>query len=334
MLLIFAGCAQQSTQSTTTDTADTDSTSVEAEAEEEATDATTGDEKIWEIGYCVADLGTPFQVSIMNNCVEALESYGCFHVETQDGKGDPATQTTVIENFITQGKDMIILVPSQTDSLVPAVQECNDAGIPVVIVNRSVGEGCEIKTEVNMDCVEAGHLEGQLAVELTGGSGKIAYLLGTLGSGPQVQESQGFYEYLEDYPDIEVVFEQNSDWDKATAIQVTENILTRFAAGEIDAIITQGPDDAVGAAEACIAAGRTELLGKITAFDYPSYVKEAIQAGNVYATVNQSPMIQGQKAAEVAYEYFTNPDAEFEALTKIDLPIVTAENCDDYEVAW
>lgn len=99
-------------------------------------------------------------------------------------------------------------------------------------------------------------------------------------------------------------------------------------------MITQGPDDAVGVAEACIAAGRTELLNKITAFDYPSYVKEAIQEGKVYATINQSPALQGQKAAEVVYEYFTNPNAKFEKLTTIELPIVTVKNCEDYEVAW
>lgn len=335
LILVFAlltGCAATPDQ-TPADTAatPTDTTDV---AEQAASDAEATSDKVWEIGYCCANFGTPFQVAIMNECVEALEAYGCFNVDTQDGKDDPVTQTTIVENFITQGKDLIILVPAQSNSLVPVVQECNEANIPVVVINRSLGEGADIITEVNMDCVEAGRLEAQLAVELTGGKGKIAYLLGTLGSGPQVQESEGFYEYLKDYPEIEVVFEQNSDWDKATAIQVAQNMLTKFQAGEIDAVITQGPDDAVGVAEACIEAGRTELLGKITAFDYPSYVKEGTLAGNIYATVNQSPAIQGQKAAEVVYEYFTNPDAKFEALTAIDLPIVTAENCEDYDVAW
>ena len=274
------------------------------------------------------------QVALMNQCIESLEAYGNFHVDAQDGKDDPATQTTIIENFITQGKDLIILIPAQTDSLVPVVQECNQADIPVVTANRSLGDGAKILTEVNMDCVEAGRLEAQLAVELTGGEGKIAYLLGKLGAGPQVQESEGFYEYLEDYPDLEVVFEQNSDWDKATAIQVTQNMLTRFSAGEIDAVITQGPDDAVGVVEACIDTGRTELLGKITAFDYPSYVKDGIKDGNIYATVNQSPILQGELTAKVVYEYFTNPDAKFEPLTAVELPIVKAENCEEYEVAW
>lgn len=291
--------------------------------------------KTIEIGFCVGNFETPMQITIMDEFQKAMEGYdGNYKIDCQDGKDDPVTQTTIIENFITQQKDLIVLVPCQTDSLVPAVLECNNAGIPVVTINRSLGDGAEVLTEVNMDCYAAGQMEAQLAVELTGGKGNIAYLVGNLGSGPQVQESEGFYDYLKDYPDIKVVFEQTTKWDKATAIQVVQNMLQKYGAGEIDAIITQGPDDAVGAAEACKSEGRTELLNKITAFDYPSYVKEAIEAGEVYATVNQSPKLQGQLAAEVVNTYFTDKDAKFEDLTAIDLNFVYADDVDDYEVAW
>ena len=299
------------------------------------TTAAAASGKTYKIGFCSASYEVPFQVALMNACTDALKGYGCFDVDAQDGKNDPATQTTIIENFITQKKDMIILVAAQSDSLVPAVQECNAAKIPVVVVNRSLGEGADIVTEVNMDCVAAGKLEGELATDVLGDKGgNIAYLTGTLGSGPQVQESEGFAEYLKDHPELKVAFEQTTNWDKATAIQVVENMLTKFSAGQIDAIVCQGPDDAIGAAEACKSAGRTELLGKITAFDYPQYVKDAIQDGSVYGTINQSPKLQGKLAADVAYKYFTQSGATFDKLTAIDLNKVTADNCDQYEVAW
>lgn len=46
------------------------------------------------------------------------------------------------------------------------------------------------------------------------------------------------------------------------------------------------------------------------------------------------PRLQGVLAAEVANEYFSNADAEFGALSSIELSVVTKENADDYEVAW
>lgn len=291
-------------------------------------------EKVYKIGVCVANFETPMQVAWMNALEDKLNEYGNYEVDNKDGKDDPATQTQILENFITQQKDLIVLAPTQTDALVAAVKECNNAGIPVVTINRSLGEGAEVLTEVNMDCVEAGKMAAEMVEELLGGEGKIAYLLGTLGAGPQVQESEGFYAYLEDKPELEVVFEQNSDWNKEKAIQVTQNLLQKYPAGEIDAIVCQGPDDAVGAVAACEAAGRTELLGKIIAFDYPEYVKTAIKDGTIYGTINQDPKLQGQLAAEVINEYFTNPDAQFEPLTAMDLSKVTADNADDYEVAW
>lgn len=292
------------------------------------------EDKVYQIGVCVANFETPMQVAWMNAMQDKLEEYGNYEVDNKDGKDDPATQTQIIENFITQKKDLIVLAPTQTDALVAAVKECNNAGIPVVTINRTLGEGADVVTEVNMDCVEAGRMTAEMTDEMLGGEGKVAYLLGTLGSGPQVQESEGFYEYLEDKPDIEVVFEQNSDWNKEKAIQVVQNLLQKFPEGEVDAIVCQGPDDAVGAVAACEAAGRTELLGKIIAFDYPSYVKEAIDAGTIYGTINQSPKIQGELAAEVINEYFSNPDATFEPLTAMELSKVTKENTDEYEVAW
>lgn len=291
-------------------------------------------EQRYEIGICVANFETPMQISWMNATVERLEEYGGYEVDTQDGKDDPATQLQIIENFIVQDKDLIILSPTQTDSLIPAVRECNEAEIPVVTINRTLGEGAEVLTEVNMDCVEAGRMSAELTDEMLKGKGKIAYLIGVLGSGPQTQESEGFYEYLESETEIEVVFEQTTEWDKATAIQVVENMLQKYSKGEIDGIVCQGPDDAIGAAAACRAAGRTELLGKIIAFDYPQDVKNAIDDGTLYGTINQSPKQQGLVAAEVVNEYFTNPKAEFEALSSIELNFITKGNTEDYEVAW
>ena len=325
---IMAGCSDSAA----------DSSKVSAESSDESKTASaassTDDKEVYEIGICCANFETPKQVAWMNAATEALDAYGNYKVDQQDGKDDPATQTQIIENFITQKKDMVIVAPTQTDALVAAVKECNEAGIPVITVNRTLGERAEVLTEVNMDCVEAGRMSAQMVEKLLGGEGKVAYLIGTLGAGPQIQESEGFYKYLEDKPEIEVVFEQTTEWNKETAIQVVENMLQKFPAGEIDAIVCQGPDDAVGAVAACEAAGRTELLGKIIAFDYPSYVKEAIEAGTVYGTINQDPRLQGVLAAEVANEYFSNADAEFGALSSIELSVVTKENADDYEVAW
>ncbi len=292
--------------------------------------------KTFNIGFCAANFQTPFQVSIMNSAKAEAEKYG-IKVDAQDGKDDPVTQVSIIQNFITQKKDLIILVPTQQDALVPVVKQANAAKIPVIIVNRALGDGADYVTEVNMDAYEGGRIAAELADDLLDGEGNVAMLLGILGSGPQVLESKGFKDYIAEHaPGIKIVAEQNSDWDKAKAIAATENLLTRFGPGQLDAIVCQGPDDAAGAIQVIKAKGRTELLGKVIGFDFPQESLELIREGSLYGTVLQDPDDQGKLAIQVAYEYLTNPSAQIEKQTYQTLYKVNPSNVEEFKhrTAW
>jgi ABC-type sugar transport system substrate-binding protein len=293
-------------------------------------------QKTFNIGFCSANFRTPFQVALMNACEAKGTALG-MKFDTQDGKDDPLAQTSIIQTFITQKKDLIILVPSQLDSLLPVIAECNTAGIPVIAVNRSVGEGAKILTEVSMNCVEGGRMAAELTEEMLGGKGKIIMLLGILGSGPQVQESQGFEDYIKaKCPGIEIVAQQNTDWDKAKAIAATENLLIRFPAGQIDGVVCQGPDDAAGAIQVIKATGRTELLGKVIGFDFPKESLELIDEGSLYGTVHQDPRVQGELAAQIAFDYLSDPTRTYPALSFHELFKITKKNVDAFRdrTAW
>jgi ABC-type sugar transport system substrate-binding protein len=272
----------------------------------------------------------------MNACEAKAVALG-MNFDSQDGKDDPLAQTAIIQTFITQKKDLIIVVPSQIDSLIPVIGECNAANIPVISINRTVGEGAKILTEVNMDCVEGGRMAAELTNEMLGGKGKIAMLLGILGAGPQVQESQGFEEYIKaNCPDVEIVAQQNTDWDKAKAIAATENLLTRFAAGQLDGIVCQGPDDAAGAIQVIKAVGRKELLGKVIGFDFPQESLDLIREGALYGTVHQDPRVQGELAAQIAYDYLSDSTRTYPAQSFHELFKVTKANVESFKdrTAW
>jgi ribose transport system substrate-binding protein len=272
----------------------------------------------------------------MTACETKADELG-ITLDKQDGKDDPLSQTSIIQTFITQKKDLIILCPPQLDSLLPVIAECNAAKIPVIAINRSIGEGAKIVTEVTMDCVEGGRLAAELTNEMLEGKGNLAMLIGVLGSGPQVQESQGFEEYIKaNAPGIEVVFTQNSDWDKAKAIAATENLLTRFPAGQLDGIVCQGPDDAAGAIQVIKAAGRNELIGKVIGFDFPKESLELIREGSLFGTVHQDPRVQGALAAQIAHEYLTDPSRTFPALSFHELFKITKQNVEEFKdrTAW
>ena len=70
---------------------------------------------------------------------DAGKKYG-FKVEVRDGESDPAKQGAIIDEFIVKGADMIVLCPVTSGALVSSVRKCNKAGIPVIILNRTLGD--------------------------------------------------------------------------------------------------------------------------------------------------------------------------------------------------
>ncbi len=287
----------------------------------------------YNIGVAMADFKIPFFVRMMKGMEDAADRLGV-NLDIQDGKSDPNMQISQIETFIIQKKDLVIIVAAQLDSLVPVADMCIAAGIPIVTVNRQLGEGADIVTYVGCDDRTGGSIQGEILDDLLGGKGNIILCQGSLGSSPQVMREQGLEDYIaENAPDINILAKQPEDWDKAKTIVVVENFLLKYKKGEIDAIVLQGPYEALGAVEAVKSSGRDELLGKIVCFDLPQEVVDSIHDGDIYGTVLQDPQEQGNLGIEVAVRYL-NGDRNIEKQTWTDLPKVTVDNIGNYGAAW
>ena len=159
-------------------------------------------------------------------------------------------QVAIIQQFITQGKDAIIVTPSDVEGIVPVILEANDAGIPVFAANNRIGEGAEIVTFVGADDVEFGQRQGEMLVNAVGEEAKVGLILGALGTSAQLLREQGMTEYLADYPGVEIIASQTANWDEAEALAVTQDWLSKYGPGEIDAIVVQGPEGVAGAQQA------------------------------------------------------------------------------------
>jgi hypothetical protein len=71
----------------------------------------------------------------------------------QSGNGDLATQISVVQNFIVQGVDMILISPSDPKGIVPVIRQAAAAGIPVMAVNTKAdtGAGAQVVAYVGVD---------------------------------------------------------------------------------------------------------------------------------------------------------------------------------------
>lgn len=287
--------------------------------------------KQFTIGATIWDMSIPFYANFMKGLRDGAAKYN-LDLRLRDGQGDPNTQVAVVKQFIAEKVDLILIVPGDAQAVVPVIKQANAAHIPVIAVNNRVGAGADIVTFVGADDYQFGQQQGKLLVQAIGKSGRVALLLGKLGTSAQIYRQKGLEDYLKSYPAIKIVSSVSEGWDSAKALAATQDLLSRYPKGQLDAIVCQGPE-AVAAAQFAKNSGRTEI--KWILGDYPKDVREAIIKGTVYGTILQDPYPQAVEGMHMASLYLTgNRDKIPTPNYYLPLPLITKQNVDRYPPAW
>ncbi len=269
-----------------------------------------------EVGISIYKFDDNFMTLYREELQSYLETTYNAKVTVMDGKGDQAEQTNQIQNFITQGVDVLILNLVQSSSTEVIADMCAEAGIPVVFINREPSENeitrwsdKDIKaTYVGADARQSGTFQGEIILEQPdkgdiNGDGKVSYTM--IVGDPENVDAQYRTEYsikaLTDAGmEVEKLFEQRGDWDQAKGQELAANALTQFGE-KVEVIFCNNDAMANGAKVAIEAAGRTVgkdiyLVGVDALEETVAYVKE----GTVTGTVLNDHVGQSHTAADVA----------------------------------
>jgi ribose transport system substrate-binding protein len=286
------------------------------------------------IGVSVAYLKVPFYANFKTGLQDGADHFGFTYDLVDGNSGDVATELANLQNFIAQGYDLIILVPSG-EGILPGIKLVNDAGIPIIEANNKAGfgrEGVDVLTYVGADDVEFGRLQGDLLTKAFDGKpAKVAYIMGFPGSPAQVLRAKGWDEFLSKNSQYGEVARVTDDFDGAKALADVQDLLSRFPKGELDAIVMQGPE-ASAAVDYAIRNGRDEV--KFIVGDYPADVRQMIHDGKIFGTVDQDPYPQAYNAMRMAWLHFNGQDAEIPKPYFLPLPLVTKENAVETPAAW
>ncbi|MCW1411261.1 sugar ABC transporter substrate-binding protein [Rhizobium sp. 1AS11] len=285
------------------------------------------------IGFMIWNTSVPFYSNLIKMADETARKNG-ISLDIQSGNGDLATQISIVQQFIAQQVDMILIAPSDPKGIVPVIRQAAAANIPVMAVNTKadVSSGAKVLTYVGVDDFVFGQRQGDLIVKAVGEKAKIAYILGKLGTSAQLSREAGLMDTLKKYPGIEILEKQAADWDNSKALAITQDYLSKYPEGAIAAIVDQGPEGVNGANFAALS-GRTDV--KFILGDYPADVRNAILKGTVYGTVNQDPAPQGSTAIEDAVLFFAGKGDQIPTPNHhLDLPMITKENVEQFKAAW
>jgi len=249
-------------------------------------------------------------------------------VVTGDAKGDPNEQLKIVENFITQGVDAILIhVVDQT--IAPTItKECLAANIPLVYFNRKPDDSALSAGKVVAVAspeVVAGNLEAEFVAKKLGGKGNVAILMGTMGTAPQIGRTQGTKDVIAKYPGMKVVREQTANFARPDGLSVTEDWLNSDV--KIDAIIANNDEMALGAVLALEAKNMKNKV-IVTGVDATSDALKFIADKRLDMTVFQNGAAQGRGAVQTAIKLIKHQMVP--TFTAIPFEPVTYDNYKKY----
>lgn len=283
------------------------------ETTEPAAEETTTESSGGKVGLVVSTLDNPFFVDLKTGAEEKAGEMG-MELIVLDSQNDPAKELSNVEDLITKEVKVLLINPTDSDAVGAAVAAANEAGIPVVTLDRGANAG-DVVSHIASDNIAGGKMAGEFIVEKLGGKGKIVELEGIPGTSAARDRGQGFNEALQG-SELEVVAKQPANFDRTEGLSVAENILQ--AQSEINAIFAHNDEMALGALEAVKASGR-EIL--VVGFDATEDAVQSVQNGELAATVAQQPKMIGAYGVETASKILAGEDVE--ASIPIDLQLVT-----------
>jgi ribose transport system substrate-binding protein len=277
-----------------------------------------------QVALAVSTLQNPFFVSLRDGAQEAADDAGV-ELLVSDAQDDAQTQADDIQNFITQGVDVIVINPVDSAAIVTSVEAANQADIPVVTVDRAA-EGGEITAHIASDNVQGGRMAGEYLIEEIGGSGQVAQLEGIAGTSAARDRGEGFQQAIDAASGVEVVANQTANFDRDEGFTVAQNVFQGNP--DLAGLFAQNDEMALGAVEAAREAGILQDL-VIVGFDAVPDALEAIEAGDMAATIAQQPDLMGREAVEAAAALVEGEEVEAERL--IEVKLVTADNVSEFQ---
>jgi ribose transport system substrate-binding protein len=273
------------------------------------------------IGVSLLTLDNPFFKVIGDNITESAKEFG-YETTVLSADKDPATQNDQIKNFIVQKVSAIVLSPCESRSVVPAIQEANQAGIPVITVDIPCNEtGVEILTQIATDNYGGGKKAAEAMIEALGSDGGQVAILHFKQAESCRLRVKGFREVIEAHNakgegTIEIVGEYPSGGAKDQGFKATEDALQTDP--DLDGIFAINDPAALGARAALEKAERQDDV-VIVGFDGQPEGKQAIKDGKIYADPIQYPDKMGQKVVEAIVAHYKGKEVPKEQLIPTSL---------------
>ena len=264
------------------------------------------------IGLITKTETNPFFVKMKEGAAEAAKSAGA-KLLTGAGKadGDNAGQVTAMENMIAAGAKTILITPSDSKAIIPAIRKARDKGVLVIALDSPTDPADATDALFATDNYKAGELIGQYAKAALGGKPARIVTLDLFPGHPVgAQRHNGFMKgFGLAAPDArsnelgkaaEIACAADSYGDQAKGQTAMENCLQKVP--DVNLVYTINEPAAAGAYNALKKAGKDKNVVIVSVDGGCQGVKD-VGAGRIAATSQQYPLKMAAMGVEAGVEY-------------------------------
>ena len=320
---------------------------------EETKEETTGGEaKTYKVGVTIYKFDDNFMTLYRNEIENYFASLNTdtvkYEVTTVDGKNDANTQSQQVDDFITQGYDVVIVnavMPSAADTI---LAKCVEADVPCIFINREPAEeimtsedGGDYAGKLTYVCAvarQSGRMQGEIIADLENkgdlnGDGKLQYVM-VVGDpenvDAQYRTQYSIEQYLESSGlEVECLVEERGMWDQAKGQEIAANALAQYG-DKIEVIFCNNDGMALGAKQAIDEAGRK--VGEdiyLVGVDALADAVDLIVKGEMTGTVLNDHVGQSHTAVDCAIKALNGE--KLDNYYWVDYVKVTADNAADFQ---
>ena len=253
---------------------------------------------------------------------ERLEAEG-YEVVIKDADTDQAQQTKDVEDFISQGADLIIVEACDSVGVKSAFELCNTADIPVLSVNQILDESLLDMTvgSVTSDNYEAGYAVGEVTAEALDYKGTLTMLTYDVAFVCR-ERGDGFRDAISQYDDIEILEIFDGVCTEDEAMKKTEDWLQQYP--DISAIFGNNSNCGTGISAAVRAAEKTDDILVVNVDGLSADIRN-MEDGALDITAVYPMKEMAQEAADRALQVLDtgkcdeDPHMQFQLCTKDDI---------------
>ena len=247
------------------------------------------------VGFAQVGHESDWRTASTKSCQDVFSEANGYDLSFVDCDNDEAAQKEAVRSFIEQDVDYIIIDPIIATGWDTVLTECEEAGIPVIVIDRTIDDSDKYAAWVGSNFKTEGLAAGEWLKAYADKMGieelNVLTISGSTGSSAQIGRSEGFNEVAEKYG-WNLIDEQTGDFTEAGGQEVMENNCKSYE-GQFNVVVCQNDNEAFGAMTAMDNAGVKYGPGNdviLISYDACTAGLEDVKAGKITADFECNPL--------------------------------------------